>query len=142
MCIIIYAKFTNGYHYFRKNIAPVVTTNIIIFARFCTNRQHWYHYLHRGFRFRFMVFNVTFNNISATSWRSVLLMEETGEAGENHRPVVRHWQTLSHNVISSAPRMSGIWTLVLIDTDYIGSCKSIYHTITTHTINTIRNIFK
>ena len=25
-----------------------------------------------------MVFNATFNNISALSWRSVLLMEETG----------------------------------------------------------------
>ena len=37
-----------------------------------------------------MVFNVTFNNISATSWRSVLLMEETGEAGENHRPAASH----------------------------------------------------
>jgi hypothetical protein len=26
-----------------------------------------------------MVFNATFNNISVISWRSVLLMEETGE---------------------------------------------------------------
>jgi hypothetical protein len=31
-----------------------------------------------------MVFNVTFNNISVISWRSVLLMEETGVPGENH----------------------------------------------------------
>jgi hypothetical protein len=31
----------------------------------------------------FMVFNATFNNISVKSWRSVLLMEETGE---NHWP--------------------------------------------------------
>jgi len=36
---------------------------------------------HDGF---FMVSNATFNNISALSWRSVLLVEETGE---NHRPV-------------------------------------------------------
>ena len=28
--------------------------------------------------FWFMVFNATFNNISAISWRSVLLVEETG----------------------------------------------------------------
>jgi hypothetical protein len=28
--------------------------------------------------FGFMVFNATFNNISAKSWRSVLLVEETG----------------------------------------------------------------
>ena len=34
--------------------------------------------------FGFMVFNVTFNNISAISWRSVLLVEETGVPVENH----------------------------------------------------------
>ena len=27
----------------------------------------------------------------------VLLLEETGVHGENHRPAVSHWQTLSHN---------------------------------------------
>jgi hypothetical protein len=37
-----------------------------------------------------MVFNATFNNISAISWRSVLLVEETGGSGENHRPVASH----------------------------------------------------
>ena len=52
-------------------------------------------------RVRFMVFNVTFNNISVISCRSVLLLEETGE---NHRPTASHWQTLSHNVVSSTPR--------------------------------------
>ena len=31
----------------------------------------------------FMVFNATFNNISAISWWSVLLMEETRVPGEN-----------------------------------------------------------
>jgi len=36
------------------------------------------------------------NNISAISWRSVLLVEETVGPGENHRPVASHWQTLSH----------------------------------------------
>ena len=34
-----------------------------------------------------MVFNATFNNISAISWRSVSLVEETRGHGENHRPV-------------------------------------------------------
>jgi hypothetical protein len=33
-----------------------------------------------------MVFNATFNNISVISWRSVLLVEETGGPEENHRP--------------------------------------------------------
>jgi hypothetical protein len=35
-----------------------------------------------------MVFNATFNNISAISWRQVLLVEETGVCGENHRGFV------------------------------------------------------
>ena len=35
---------------------------------------------------------------------SVLLVEETGVPRENHRPVASHWQTLSHNVVSSTPR--------------------------------------
>ena len=32
----------------------------------------------------FMVFNANFNNISVISWRSDLLVEETGGPGENH----------------------------------------------------------
>jgi hypothetical protein len=48
-----------------------------------------------------MVFNATFNNISVISWQSDLLVEVTRE---NHRPVASHWQTLSHNVVSSTPR--------------------------------------
>ena len=55
----------------------------------------------RGYcRVRVMMFNATFNNISVISWRSVLLMEETGVLTENHRSVASHWQTLSHNVVS------------------------------------------
>ena len=49
-----------------------------------------------------MVFNATLNDISVISWRSVLLVEETGGPGENHRPVASHWQTLSHNVVHLA----------------------------------------
>ena len=49
-----------------------------------------------------MVFNATFNNISVISWRSVLLVEETGGHGENHRPVASHWQTLSQNAVHLA----------------------------------------
>ena len=37
-----------------------------------------------GDRFRFKMFNATFNTISAISWRSVLLVEETGVPGKNH----------------------------------------------------------
>jgi len=38
------------------------------------------------------VFNATFSNISAMSWRPVLVVEETEE---NHRPWASNWQTLS-----------------------------------------------
>jgi len=52
-----------------------------------------------------MVFNAPFNNISKEiSWRSVLLVEVTGVPEENHQPVANHWQTLSHNVVSSIPK--------------------------------------
>jgi hypothetical protein len=52
----------------------------------------------------FMVFNATFNIILVILWQSVLLVEETGGPRENHRPVASHWQTLSHNVVSSTSR--------------------------------------
>jgi hypothetical protein len=38
-------------------------------------------------RVRVMVFNSTFNNIPVISWRSVLLVEETGVPRENHRSI-------------------------------------------------------
>ena len=71
----------------------------------------------------FMVFNATFNNISVISWRSVLLVEETRVPGESHRPVGSHWQTLSHNVVSSTPQLRWIRTHVSGDRHwyYIGS---------------------
>jgi hypothetical protein len=55
-------------------------------------------------RVRPMVFNSTFNNISDISWRSVVLVEETGVLRENNRPAASHAQTLSHNVVSSTLR--------------------------------------
>jgi hypothetical protein len=36
----------------------------------------------------FMILDATFNNISVISWRSVLLVEETGVPCENHRPAI------------------------------------------------------
>ena len=50
-----------------------------------------------------MMFNTPFNNISVISWRSVLLVEETGVPEENHRPAASHWKTLSH-VVSITPK--------------------------------------
>ena len=45
-----------------------------------------------------MVFNATLNTISVITWRVVLLVEDTGVPGRNHR------QTLSHNVVSNTRR--------------------------------------
>ena len=41
-------------------------------------------------RVRAMVFNATFNNISAALWWSVLLVEKTGVPGEYHRYSTSH----------------------------------------------------
>ena len=37
-----------------------------------------------------MVFDVTFNNISVITWRSVLLVEETEVPGKNPGPAASH----------------------------------------------------
>ena len=39
---------------------------------------------------RVMVFNATFNTNTAISWRSVLLVEETGVLGENNPNAANH----------------------------------------------------
>ena len=66
----------------------------------------------------------------------LFLVEETRVRRENHQPVATHWQTWSHNVVSSKPRHergSKLTTLVaiLIGTDCTGSCNSNNNTITT-----------
>jgi hypothetical protein len=38
----------------------------------------------------FFVLNATFSNISAISWRSVLVVEEAGE-NHHHRPWASNW---------------------------------------------------
>jgi hypothetical protein len=57
-----------------------------------------------------MVWFMVFNNISAISWRLVLLVDETGVPGENHRPAASQEQIVSHNVVSSTPRLNGVRT--------------------------------
>jgi hypothetical protein len=52
---------------------------------------------------RVTVLNATFGNISVILCLSVLLVEGTGGPWENHWHVTSHWQTLSHNVVSSTP---------------------------------------
>ena len=69
-----------------------------------------------------MMFNATFNNISAISWRSVLLVEETRVPGENYWPFVSHWQTYHIMLYRWHLAWVGfeLTILVVIGTDCIG----------------------
>ena len=71
-------------------------------------------------RVRVMVFNATFNNILVISLGSVLLVEETGLARENHQPAAR--QTLSHKLywVHLASAGFELTMLEVIGTDGIG----------------------
>jgi hypothetical protein len=55
----------------------------------CQIQQTFHSYIKLGLGL--WCFNDMFNNISVISWRSVLLVEEIGLPGENHRPVASHW---------------------------------------------------
>jgi hypothetical protein len=65
-----------------------------------------------------MMFNATFNNISVISWRSVLLVEETGE---NHH-LSQVTDKLYHIMLYTSPwSRFELTTSVVIGTDCIGS---------------------
>ena len=69
---------------FSDNRGPTKGKIIIVITNLYNNEKRC------TFRFGFvwfMMFNATFNNISAILWQSVLLVEETRE---NHRPVASH----------------------------------------------------
>jgi hypothetical protein len=50
------------------------------------------------------------NNISVISWRSVLLVEENRNTNKTPPTYRKTLKTLSHNVVSSTPHLSGIRT--------------------------------
>ena len=67
-------------HHFHQYFSYIMHFHILIIAIFI-------HRLLFGFLF------LCFSNISAISWRPVLVVEEAGVPGENHRPWTRNWQT-------------------------------------------------
>jgi hypothetical protein len=93
---------------------PVQPSNVIrgcaTVCRIVMLHWSWYRMAHCHVALVVVPYDAGFNNISVISWRSVLLVEETGLSGENHRPVASHWQTLSHNVVSSTLRLGEIRT--------------------------------
>jgi hypothetical protein len=52
--------------------------------------EHVYSYIY-DLDIDFWCYNDTFSNISAISWRSVLVVEEVGVPGENLRPWTSNW---------------------------------------------------
>ena len=67
-------------------VSSTIKTDSWVFSGYAGWNKYTTPHYFGAWMFCFMVFNAIFNNISAISWRSALLAEETGVPGENHRP--------------------------------------------------------
>ena len=86
-------------------------------------------------RFRVMVLNATFNNISVISCPSILLVKQTGVPGENYRPaaIIDKLYRIALYRLYLAWAGCELPTSVVICTDCIGNCKSSYIIVTAMT---------
>ena len=85
--------FSHGYtlsFFYLKGKISTVNINILPLVEGVTVDYHKKNKYHprRSSGGRGMVLNATFNNISVISWRSVVLVEETGVPSESHLPQV------------------------------------------------------
>ena len=123
ICIAPLPEWSSYWAYSRSQVIKTVTDKTH------KNRGSLFaEYNHPLTYMRAIVLNATFNNILNTSLWSVLLVEETRIAAENYRPVASHWQTLSHNDVSSTRLPSEgfeLTTLMMIGTDCTGSLTTI-----------------
>jgi hypothetical protein len=70
----------------------VETLTIIVYENKRYKRSSQNTQIEEGFLFfYFWCFNATFSNISAISWRPILVVEDAGVPEENHRPWASNW---------------------------------------------------
>ena len=81
VCTSVFILSWNSY----PSASQVIFSSYGNLAKLLNYRQLWIYF------FKFLVLNATFNNISAKSWRPVLVVEEAGVPGENHRPWASNW---------------------------------------------------
>ena len=98
------------------------------------NKEFWFVCL--------VVFNATFNKISITSWRPVLLVGETGGPGPGENTDLSQvTDELYHIMLYTSSWSRFELTSVVIGTDCTDSCKSKKHTTTTAPFKILKYIF-